>query len=200
MVLKFLSREPLRGADLESHRRHRRGDLMRASLVPRGEPLTAGMMGVPSAARVLRVTKLRRWSATLTVSPRSRASVCSLPRDCGRAVKEALCGCRACRPRRAWHPIPGATSSFVGSGSRLPVQAVLLSQTLQMQIAITDPKSRDQQWKKEAWPVIRQTLMSGGSVLGHCVAGRHRAAGGQALILSLLRPLWDVSASARSTN
>ena len=73
----------------------------------------------------------------------------------------------------------------------------VIPKTLQMQIAITDPKSRDQ---KEAWPVIRQTLMSGGSVLGHCVAGRHRAAGGQALILSLLRPLWDVSASARSTN
>ena len=34
--------------------------------------------------------------------------------------------------------------------------------------------------------MIRQTLMSGGSVLGHCVAGRHRAAGGQALILSLI--------------
>ena len=56
---------------------------------------------------------------------------------------------------------------------------------LQMQVAITDARSRDQQWK-EAWPVIRQTLMSGGSVLGHCVAGRHRAAGGQALILSLI--------------
>ena len=54
-----------------------------------------------------------------------------------------------------------------------------------MQVAITDARSRDQQWK-EAWPVIRQTLMSGGSVLGHCVAGRHRAAGGQALILSLI--------------
>ena len=54
-----------------------------------------------------------------------------------------------------------------------------------MQVAITHARSRDQQWK-EAWPVIRQTLMSGGSVLGHCVAGRHRAAGGQALILSLI--------------
>ena len=54
-----------------------------------------------------------------------------------------------------------------------------------MQIPITDAKSRDQQWK-EAWPVIRRTLMSGGSVLGHCVAGRHRAAGGQARILSLI--------------
>ena len=52
-------------------------------------------------------------------------------------------------------------------------------------IAITGAKSRDQQWK-EAWPVIRQTLMSRGSVLGHCVAGRHRAARGQALILSLI--------------
>ncbi|CAE7538614.1 unnamed protein product [Symbiodinium sp. CCMP2592] len=56
---------------------------------------------------------------------------------------------------------------------------------LQMQVAITDARSRDRQWK-ECWPVIRQTLVSGGSVLGHCVAGRHRAATGQALLLALL--------------
>ncbi|CAE7363164.1 unnamed protein product, partial [Symbiodinium sp. CCMP2592] len=55
---------------------------------------------------------------------------------------------------------------------------------LQMQVAITDARSRDRQWK-ECWPVIRQTLVSGGSVLGHCVAG-HRAATGQALLLALL--------------
>ncbi|CAE7396468.1 unnamed protein product [Symbiodinium sp. CCMP2592] len=56
---------------------------------------------------------------------------------------------------------------------------------LQMQVAITDARSRDRQWK-ECRPVIRQTLVSGGSVLGHCVAGRHRAATGQALLLALL--------------
>ncbi|CAE7812806.1 unnamed protein product [Symbiodinium sp. CCMP2592] len=56
---------------------------------------------------------------------------------------------------------------------------------LQMQVAITDARSRDRQWK-ECWPVIRQTLVSGGSVVGHCVAGRHRAATGQALLLALL--------------
>ena len=56
---------------------------------------------------------------------------------------------------------------------------------LQLQIALTDPRRRDAQWR-ECWPVIRQTLYTGGTVVGHCMAGRHRAATGQALVLSLV--------------
>ena len=46
-----------------SLRRHRRGDLMRAPRIQRGEPLATGAMIAPSAAGMLRVTKLPRWSA-----------------------------------------------------------------------------------------------------------------------------------------
>ena len=62
---------------------------------------------------------------------------------------------------------------------------VALPGALHLQISITDSTSRDDQWR-EAWPVIRQTLFTGGSVLGHCMAGRHRAATGQSLLLALV--------------
>eukprot|EP00439_Symbiodinium_sp_Y106_P046102 s4469_g5.t2 len=85
------------------------------------------------------------------------------------------------RSQRRWR----ASSDEASALERHFDSGAVIPGALQMQIPITDAKSRDQQWK-EAWPVIRRTLMSGGSVLGHCVAGRHRAAGGQARILSLI--------------
>ena len=69
----------------------------------------------------------RRFS---TASPRSRASVFSLPRGCGKAGKVVHSGCRACRPRRAWLPTPGAISSCVGLQSRLPPEVGQLFQVL----------------------------------------------------------------------
>ena len=53
-----------------------------------------------------------------------------VPRGCGKAGKVVHSGCRACRPRRAWLPTPGAISSCVGLQSRLPPEVGQLFQVL----------------------------------------------------------------------
>ena len=53
-------------------------------------------------------------------------------------------------------------------------------------MAPTDKERRDDQWK-ELWPLLRQTYLGGESILIHCMAGRHRAAGIAVLVRSLLK-------------
>ncbi len=54
-----------------------------------------------------------------------------------------------------------------------------------MVMALTDKERRDEQWKK-VWPLLRSSYQSGESILIHCVAGRHRAAGVSILVKALL--------------
>lgn len=62
---------------------------------------------------------------------------------------------------------------------------VAIPKAMQMTVAPSSRKDREPQWRL-AWPVIKSSLQSGESVLVHCVAGRHRAAGVSVLARSLL--------------
>jgi len=49
----------------------------------------------------------------------------------------------------------------------------------------SDRRAREPQWRV-AWPLIKNTLLAGESVLAHCMAGRHRGGGVAVLARSVL--------------
>ena len=62
---------------------------------------------------------------------------------------------------------------------------VQLPDTQLFTVAVADAAARDGQWRS-AWPVLRQSIFQGESVVCHCMAGRHRAAGIAILAEALL--------------
>ncbi len=52
-------------------------------------------------------------------------------------------------------------------------------------VSVADAAARDGEWRS-AWPVLRQSIFQGESVICHCMAGRHRAAGIAILAKALL--------------
>eukprot|EP00438_Fugacium_kawagutii_P032692 Skav204466 [mRNA] locus=scaffold5533:30858:32279:- [translate_table: standard] len=65
---------------------------------------------------------------------------------------------------------------------------------------LADGRRRSDEWKL-VWPLIRQSLWCGESVLLHCISGRHRAAGTSTLVRALLLgETWEESARWHEQN
>lgn len=62
---------------------------------------------------------------------------------------------------------------------------VVLPDALVCHICPSSKRDREAQWRT-LWPTVRNTLRAGETVVAHCVAGRHRAAGLGVLLRSIL--------------